>query len=238
MNSLSTDPPDSQRFELDAQLAQLAERAAGPNARVLSALKQQIAEENNPRRSWSRLTRVLFSGLALGGGLVLSSLAKLADDPRTLVLSAAALCLSLGALLFAGAIPGEGRLGRGPRGALVTGLGAALFLWLALQADHYLLASALWGEQSAGTFRCAGHALISGVFSSTALMLAWRRTDPFSPRLSGALLGLMGGLVGTASVELLCASHEGAHLLIGHGGTAALLALVGYAIGRSCLDPS
>jgi hypothetical protein len=87
------------------------------------------------------------------------------------------------------------------------------------------------------TVVCGIHALLFGAMASAALFILWRRTDPFSPRLTGALTGLAGGLVGAVALDMTCTSLEAWHLWLGHGATLLALVLGGWVIGRKWLAP-
>lgn len=218
--------------------SQLAETPV-PGARVLDALRRELAEDAAPKRSKSREWRTLLSGGALFFGLGLSSLRSLRESPSTFFLSAVAFCLTVSGLLLLGVAPGERRLlGVSNRRALVVGVAGALFLALALQGDDFLPMSAfLDADHHTRLGACFAHSLLGGTLGSVALLLLWRRTDPFTPGLTGALLGLFGGLVGTLSVGLLCSNHEGFHLTLGHGMGAVLFLGVGLFLGRKWLAP-
>jgi hypothetical protein len=88
-----------------------------------------------------------------------------------------------------------------------------------------------------GTLACGFHALLFGAVASAALFVLWRRTDPFRPRLTGALTGLAGGLVGATALDLTCTSHEAWHLWLAHGATLVLVVALGFIAGRRWLSP-
>lgn len=219
--------------------SQLAAEAPSPREAVLDSIRAELKEDSKKKKSFSRLQRVLLSTGALILGLALTSAGAFLATPRAAILAAAALSLSVGGLLLAGIVPGESRsLGLSLRKSLVGLLGVAAFTALALQAESFLS----WAEfaETDSMHRatgCAAHSLLSGVVGSTALLFLWRRTDPFSPGLTGALLGLLGGLVGTMSVSLACRSAEGFHLTLGHGAGVLALGIVGVFLGRKWLAP-
>ena len=68
-------------------------------------------------------------------------------------------------------------------------------------------------------------------------MLLWRHTDPFSPGLSGALVGLLGGLAGAVGIGFACPNAEAWHMCIGHGLTLAAVGSLGWLLGRRLLAP-
>lgn len=87
------------------------------------------------------------------------------------------------------------------------------------------------------TVVCGIHALLFGGLGTVALLFLWRRTDPFTPRLSGAVMGLAGGLVGAISLDMVCTSREVTHLWLAHGATLAAMVLLGWTLGRKWLTP-
>jgi hypothetical protein len=87
------------------------------------------------------------------------------------------------------------------------------------------------------TLVCGFHALLFGGLGTAALLFIWRQTDPFTPRLSGAVMGLAGGLVGAISLDMVCTSREATHLWLAHGATLATLVVLGWVLGRRCLTP-
>lgn len=219
--------------------SQLAAQAPPPRDAVLDSIRAELKSDNKKRRSLSRLQRVALSSLALIFGLALTSMGAFAAAPRAAILAAAALSLSVGGLLLAGVVPGEARtLGISVRKALVGILSVAAFTVLALKAESFLSFSEFAESNSLHrATACVAHSLVSGVVGATSLIFFWRRTDPFSPGLTGSLLGLLGGLVGTMSVSLACRSAEGFHLTLGHGAGVLLLGIFGAFLGRKWLAP-
>lgn len=219
--------------------AELAARAAAPSPRVLKALREELSKDNAEKRLFSRSARVLWSAGALLLGLCLATLVKLHENHQTFFLTATAFSLSTAGLLLGGVVPsGRQLLGVSARRALLALLLAGLFTLLALRAESFLTFSEFSQSHSLSqAMTCAGHSLISGVIGAVALTLLWKRSDPFSPSLTGAFLGLFGGTLGTLSIGFLCKNHEGLHLTLGHGLSILLLTLVFSLIGRKWLSP-
>jgi hypothetical protein len=174
-------------------------------------------------------------GIALLGGGA-NSLQNLS---RALLVGAAAWSLALGVVLFAGlgSAPGM-RPTRPLRFALLVTLPAFFLIGLAALATHVLSAGEFFGRGGLiGALHCSLHALGAGVLISGAILLLWRRTDPFTPGLTGALVGLVGGLAGAIGVSLACPSTEGWHLWLGHGFAILGVVLLGWLAGRRWLAP-
>ncbi|HEY4160205.1 MAG TPA: NrsF family protein, partial [Polyangiaceae bacterium] len=79
--------------------------------------------------------------------------------------------------------------------------------------------------------------LFFGATVSAGVLLAFRGTDPLTPRLSGALAGLVGGLGGALAMGIACPSHEAWHLWFAHGLVVVVLGLFGFVVGRRILAP-
>jgi hypothetical protein len=93
------------------------------------------------------------------------------------------------------------------------------------------------GARATHALGCGSVALVFGALVSGGVLLAWRGTDPLTPRLSGALAGLIGGIGGALAVGIGCPSHEAWHLWISHGVIVLALGAVGFAAGKRALAP-
>jgi hypothetical protein len=93
------------------------------------------------------------------------------------------------------------------------------------------------GGRAEHAVRCGAICFGVGAVMSGGVMLLWRGTDPLTPGLSGALLGLVGGMGSALGMGILCPSHERWHLCISHGVVLASLVVLGGAIGRRLLPP-
>lgn len=219
--------------------SQLAARTPLPRDSVLTSIQKELHQDPTSYRSLSRGARVGLSAGALVLGLVFTSVNAIFSNPGALAIAAAGLSLSFVGLLLAGTVPmAEHRLGIGGRRTIVLALGLFLFVALALHADSYLsMAQFLDDDSVRRATKCASHALLSGVVGAACLMFLWRRTDPFSPGVSGAFFGLAGGIMGALSVEILCAHREGLHLIVGHGASALILTGACMLLGRKWLSP-
>ncbi len=93
------------------------------------------------------------------------------------------------------------------------------------------------GARRSHALGCGLIALVFGALVSGGVLLAWRGTDPATPRLSGALAGLVGGVGGALAVGIGCPSHEAWHLWVSHGLVVLVLGVLGFAAGRRLLAP-
>jgi hypothetical protein len=89
-----------------------------------------------------------------------------------------------------------------------------------------------------------GHALHCGLFSfvvgaiaAGGILFLWRKTDPFTPRLSGSLAGLIGGLAAATPIGLVCPGTDCWHLWLAHGLSLVLLVGMGAMLGKRWLSP-
>jgi hypothetical protein len=132
--------------------------------------------------------------------------------------------------------------GRRPRAALRWAIAVAVPAFFFL-----FLANTAWSLDSFATFtdhahvqhtlRCGGICFVVGAAMSSGVMLLWRGTDPLTPGLSGALLGLVGGMGSALGMGIFCPSHETWHVCVSHGVVLASLAVLGGAAGRRLLLP-
>jgi len=93
------------------------------------------------------------------------------------------------------------------------------------------------GAPAAHAVRCGALCFAVGAIMASGVMLLWRGTDPLTPGLSGALLGLVGGVGSALGFGIACPSHESWHLIVSHGVVVASLAVLGAAVGRRLLAP-
>ncbi len=117
-------------------------------------------------------------------------------------------------------------------------LPVAFFGYLAYAATSHVAFDAFsHGARASHAVRCGFVALGLGALVSTGIMLCFRRTDPLNPGVSGAIVGLTGGLTSAVAVGIGCPSHEAWHLWAAHGMVLVALVLVGWGVGRRVLSP-
>lgn len=132
--------------------------------------------------------------------------------------------------------------GRRPRTALRVGFAVLVPIAFFAYLTQTAWASVPFHEFSEGAYaahaiRCGALCFGVGALMSGGVMLLWRRTDPLTPGVSGALLGLVGGMGSALGLGIACPSHEAWHLCISHGVVVASLVVLGAAAGRRLLTP-
>jgi hypothetical protein len=133
--------------------------------------------------------------------------------------------------------PGK-RGSRGLRLALLLGLPALFIGYLALlSTEHFAFAKFVQGYSGGHAIGCAGIALVMGAIVAGGALFAWRRTDPYTPGISGALIGVVAGLASGSGMSVACSSHEALHVCFAHGLVVFALAALGFGFGRRLLTP-
>jgi hypothetical protein len=143
------------------------------------------------------------------------------------------------ALVFAtlGRPPGKGG-SRNLRLGIILGTAALFTVYVVLSSTER------FGLAKFAEPRFAGHAVVCGIVAiffglliTAGALIAWRRTDPYHPGLSGATVGLVAGLATGSGMTMACGSHEALHACFAHGLVVFALALVGFGLGRRLLAP-
>ncbi|MEJ7732106.1 MAG: NrsF family protein [Polyangiaceae bacterium] len=189
--------------------------------------------DSAPARSASAAARrlVVLGASTLTLALAAVSFGKKLGAPRDNLreLAVGAVMLAGGAALVAIAMPPSTR-SRGVRLALlVTFVGA----W----AAYLGWTSSTPGGPPLPALSCLAVSTIAGALALVLGHWAWRNTDPWTPRWTGARLGALAGGAGAAGVGVACTYHDLGHLLVGHGLALVLLASVGAAIAHRTLRP-
>jgi hypothetical protein len=155
------------------------------------------------------------------------------------VFGAVAWALVQAVVLFLGFASRRGVLGsRGVRIALAVALPVLFIGYLSYSAWSYVpFEQFSHGARASHAVGCGFVALCFGAVVAGSVLLAWRGTDPVTPRLSGTLAGLVGGVAGALAVSIGCPSHEAWHLWTAHGLIVLALGLLGFAAGRRLLAP-
>ena len=143
------------------------------------------------------------------------------------------------AVLYLGFAPRQGRLGsRSTRVALAVLVPVLFVGYLSYSAWSYVpFEQFSHGARANHALGCGLAALCFGALVGGSVLLAWRGTNPVTPRLSGTLAGLVGGVGGALGIGIACPSHEAWHLWTAHGLIVLALGLMGFAVGRRLLSP-
>jgi hypothetical protein len=188
------------------------------------------------RELWRRQTWLVFVGVA--GALALlwveGGLRAMGRPPSLVAWT------SLGTSCFIGAgmwfLFTRTRSGH-RRGTLVLVLAtlapvAAFVMWRYGLGHLYGLTGAWPGRPG---YRCFGMSAATGGIMLFAMLMAWRRVDPMTPRATGAAFGAGAGLGSALLVDVWCPVSHLSHLMIGHVLPIAVLAFAGAALGGKIL---
>jgi hypothetical protein len=123
--------------------------------------------------------------------------------------------------------------------AILLGVPLAFVGYLTLGNSGHLPLNELLShpQESNHLVGCGMVSFVIGACASLGILLLWRRTDPFTPRLSGALAGLIGGLAAAIPMGLVCPGKECWHLWLSHGVSLVLVIVLGATLGRRWLTP-
>ena len=212
----------------------------GPSEAARRAIREAVMAEMEPVEAMPLVQRGLF---VLGAAVATAALVVVSYGGMGLVgitknAVASVVCIAV-ALLTALAIggsfseKGQQALGRSNRSVLVATIVVAWSLYLFSGMTDQALGTALAGP----AIGCMTRSIVAGALGCAAFMWIWRKTDPWTPRISGALLGACAGAIASASVGIPCAAEVGGHLFVGHWVAVPLLALGGALISRRVLQP-
>jgi len=232
MSAADMDPFDDLQFQRDLK----------PGDEVGARIRRACTCDLEPARRVSRRRRLLLTGVVVLAGLVVMLSTGL---QRGREFDSGAASVLYGALGWASVLlvvlgigvarPAGKRMGWRARMLVATLVPLVFFVYLGLAAKSTLpLSHAL---DDGGTLGCGLFSLLSSAVVTLGVMLPWRRTDPFNPSLTGALLGLGGGLVAATAMGVVCPSHEGWHLWLAHGASLVTVVLIGAWVGRRWLAP-
>jgi hypothetical protein len=223
-------------FDLD-RLDDVPDPLSGIDERPLPPLRAAIAP------SLTRSQVAIVRAIALAGAL-LYELAWLAimskrDDLHTLraMTLFIEVAIPVGAAilaLVAAVAPGERGLGE-PKARLATLalLSPALFVLATLVVASIVPV----GEDDTGSFwlHCFQCFAWTSLYAAGPLVFAawaFRRSFVVAPAWRTAALAMACAASGAATMSFVCSVGSPAHVLIGHGGTMFVAALVGAALGR------
>jgi hypothetical protein len=203
-------------------------------SRVLASVREVPAptrKETLQRQTWL-IAAGLTGALALffiKGGLRVTS-----RPPSLVALTSVGTAIFVGVGMWLLFTRGPSGLRR-PRTVLIgaTVLSAAGFV-----AWRYGI-SALYGRAGAWPdrpgLRCLVLSVGTGGLMLFAALMSWRRSDPVTPRATGAAFGAGAGLGSALLVDLWCPVGYVPHLLLGHVLPIAILSVAGGLIGGRVL---
>jgi len=216
------------------------ERGVPPGEAVSARIRQACTRDLTPARSVSPRRRFLLTALVAIIGLSALLAAGLHRHSEMAATSALYGALGWAGVLLAVIVigvarPSGKRAGRGVRLLVATLVPLGFLVYLAFAAHRTdPLENAI---SDAGTRGCGVFTLLTSAVAALGIMLPWRRTDPFNPGLTGALLGLGGGLVAAIGADIVCPCREGWHLWLAHGASLVAMVLIGAWVGRRWLAP-
>ena len=203
-------------------------------SRVLASVREVPAptrKETLQRQTWL-IAAGLTGALALffvKGGLRVTS-----RPPSLIALTSVGTAIFVGVGMWLLFTRGPSGLRR-PRTVLI---GATILSTVAFVSWRYGI-SALYGRAGAWPERVGLRCLVLGVGTGGlmlfAALMSWRRSDPVTPRATGAAFGAGAGLGSALLVDLWCPVGYVPHLLLGHVLPIALLSLAGALIGGRVL---
>jgi hypothetical protein len=158
---------------------------------------------------------------------------------RTAMYGAVGWLAAQAVLVFVGLMRPPGKRGsRALRLGLLIGVPALFVVYLALiSTEHFAFHRFVEGYSGVHALGCGGLALLMGALIGGGALIAWRRTDPYTPGISGALIGVVAGLASGSGMSIACANHEAYHACFAHGLVVVALAVMGFGFGRRLLSP-
>ncbi len=241
--------------DLDAELSEMDDLpwselgknqvSHGPCSKVSAKIRAECTRDLCPSKNLSlrgRLFISVFFSMGLMAALVLL-FGHHAEPPaalRTAMWGAVGWGVVMLSVLVVGFARPPGRRGAVRlRAAIAFGLPVLFFVYLLVTGQHGESVGEFvgHGESTWRATECGIFSLAIGGLSSAGVLFAWRRTDPLTPRLSGALAGLVGGLGAALAVGLACPTTDKLHLMFAHGSVVVAFTVLGALAGRRLMTP-
>jgi hypothetical protein len=164
---------------------------------------------------------------AVSFGALRADLAAKVRDPSYLAESGLLFVLFGGATFAAlrSGVPGA-KLGSA---SLLVGLSASA--WLLIVGAHYH--SPPGAIDLASGLACLRRTLVLGALPACGLLAMMRRSAPLATGTSGSLVMISAGALAVLGTRILCAKDDAVHVLAWHIAPIALLALLGWFVGRA-----
>lgn len=229
-------------FDIDKLLQRAATESKLPNADVCARVRSECTRGLTCKKSlsWGKRLAVCVALLSV---LLLGVLALASGNlgyayVYNAVWGVLGWAVVLFALLAVGFSPRLANF-RLWRTAIVIGLPVTFYVYIAYNSSALSSLAAFLGSPAhcAHAAQCGIFASILGAVGAMVLMFMWRGSDPFYPRLSGAVLGLVGGVVGALATGIVCPGQLIWHSLLGHGFSLVAITAVCAVIGRRVLAP-
>ncbi|HEU4535060.1 MAG TPA: NrsF family protein [Polyangiaceae bacterium] len=206
-------------------------------ARVLGSVRERPAPTRPAGVRWRAI--VLSLSFSLGALTVCVQGIDVERRPRGAVVAGSLWGALVLALVAWRLLARRGRALWPARGALVAtvaGVPAALAVFPPLAAALWPQAGGAGGGLVQGA-RCLVASAVLGGAALAGLLVAYRKSDPVNPGLSGAALGALAGAWVALSQQLQCPFGDPQHALVTHVLPSLLLSGFGWLLGRYALDP-
>lgn len=218
-------------------------KPAEPSAETSQSICKNCTQDLKPKRGLSGHQRLLLSvALSLGVFALFAWLTRgntrVSGTFRSALLGAVGWGIVQAAVLWVGVVRPPGRRASA-RVRLVLAVVVPVFFiaYVAYAAPHWMSFGEFSNAHAAHAAGCSFVGMLFSAVVSGGVLLLWRGTDPLSPGLTGALVGLVGGVGGGLTIGVSCASQEGWHACFAHGLGVLAFAAFGWAAGRRLLPP-
>jgi len=232
----------SPEVDCEALLRNASKACPMPRADVREAVRRECTSGLCAKRVGSRRNRLLACGALFA--FIVGGSAALASGFLGIGYASAALWGALGwaivllALLAVNLRP-HGFHPRVWRALVLIGVPVGFFWYLTKTGTDRSSFLGFIGDMGmcVHAVQCGLMSSVVGAVASAGMFYVWRASDPFSPRLSGVALGLVGGVAGALAAGFVCPGQDAWHTVLGHGLSLVVLAVGGAAIGRRVLSP-
>jgi hypothetical protein len=226
-------------------LADLPWPKPAPPSELVSAKICESCTCNLKKRRGLSSTQRLLASLALSFGVfalwawLTRSQTRLPGTFRSVLIGAAGWGIVQTAVLWMGlARPPGQRASARVRLVLAVVLPIFFLAYVAHAAPEWVsFGDFSHGPRAAHAVGCGFVGVLFSSVISGGVLLLWRGTDPLRPGLSGALVGLVGGVAGGLTIGVACPSQEGWHACFSHGLGVLAFTAFGWAAGRRLLRP-
>jgi hypothetical protein len=233
-------PPPVDPFDAAFEEEFSAFPSQGPSARCSEQIRKRCTQGLKAKQPWSRAQRVrIATFVCLGMSLALAVALWHSHSTSWFKILVAGAWLAIVPLTLALGVGDCRHETRTRRWAWVLLVPVTFYIYLVASSDSRLPFTHFLTDASArsAALMCGSIAFFTGVGTFAAILHLWRRTDPFNPQLSGALIGVVGGLSGAVASGLMCPITESWHLLLSHGCVVIALTVAGVFIGRRIVCP-